>query len=154
MTKSKKWIIIAAAAAVVVLAAVLVIVLTLPKTRVSSISIGRNEMPRLSYVQGQELDLSEGVLTVSYSDGTTETLALDAEGVEISGYDPDQTGPQTEPPGEPHRPIRLANVQRRVPDAVKLRRTGRQLLQTLGPGGGQVYGLLLFRRYGTLMLLL
>ncbi len=95
MTKSKKRIIIAAAAAVVVLAAVLVIVLTLPKTRVSSISIGRNEMPRLSYVQGQELDLSEGVLTVSYSDGTTETLALDAEGVEISGYDPDQTGTQT-----------------------------------------------------------
>lgn len=95
MTKSKKGIVIAIAAVVVVLAVVLVVVLTLPKTRVSSITVSRNEMPRLTYVQGQELDLSEGILTVSYTDGSTEALSLDAEGVEISGYDPQKTGSQT-----------------------------------------------------------
>ena len=65
-----------------------------------------------------------------------------------------QPHPQPEPPGKPHWLVRLPDLHGRAPDAVKLRRTGRQLLQALGPGSGQVYGLLLFRRYGTLMLLL
>lgn len=61
----------------------------------NSVSIGRNDMPRLNYVQGQDLDLSEGVLTLEYSDGTIETLPLDSDEISVSGYDANLTGKQT-----------------------------------------------------------
>ena len=61
----------------------------------TEIYIGRSDMPRLTYVQGQELDLSQGVLTVSYSDGSAQTLPLDGEGVTVSGYDGNAVGTQT-----------------------------------------------------------
>ena len=62
---------------------------------VSEISIGRNDMPRLNYVQGQELDLSAGTLTVVYDGGKIETLPLDSEKITVSGYDKNAVGKQT-----------------------------------------------------------
>ncbi|MGN1077525.1 MAG: bacterial Ig-like domain-containing protein [Candidatus Gallimonas sp.] len=61
----------------------------------TEISIGRNDMPRLNYVQGQELDLSAGTLTVVYDGGKIETLPLDSEKITVSGYDKDTIGKQT-----------------------------------------------------------
>lgn len=61
----------------------------------TEISIGRNDMPRLNYVQGQELDLSSGTLTVVYDGGKVETLPLDSEKITVSGYDKDTVGKQT-----------------------------------------------------------
>lgn len=57
-------------------------------------SIAVKETPRLSYVQGQELDLSRGVLTATEGEKTWE-VALSASGVKVSGYDKNQLGEQT-----------------------------------------------------------
>lgn len=62
--------------------------------KVSDISIKKADMPRVTYVQGQELDLSAGKLTVKTKDAT-ETVALDAEGVTVTGYDANTLGKQT-----------------------------------------------------------
>ena len=96
MAKSKKGLIliIAAVAVVVVVGVVLLVALT-GKSTVTEVSIGRNDMPRLSYVQGQELDLSAGVLTVAYSDGKVETLPLSSSELALSGYDKTVLGKQT-----------------------------------------------------------
>ena len=64
-------------------------------TSVTAVSVGRNDMPRLTYVEGQELDLSTGALTVEYSNGTVETIPFGSEGVSVSGYDKNSTGEQT-----------------------------------------------------------
>ena len=61
---------------------------------VTRIAIGRDDMPRLTYVQGQELDLSGGTLTVERGGGA-ERIPLDSEGVEVTGYDKDVLGEQT-----------------------------------------------------------
>ena len=61
---------------------------------ITEIFVQKNEMPRLTYVQGQELDLSDGILTV-VMDGETTPVPMDGEGVTVSGYNKDQLGPQT-----------------------------------------------------------
>lgn len=62
--------------------------------KVSDISIKKADMPQVTYVQGQALDLSAGKLTVKTKDAT-ETVALDAEGVTVTGYDANTLGKQT-----------------------------------------------------------
>ena len=58
------------------------------------IFISQSDNPRLTYVQGQELDLSTGNLT--FVDGEESTkVALNAEGVSVTGYNKDQLGEQT-----------------------------------------------------------
>ena len=63
-------------------------------SKVNGISIGRNDMPKLTYVEGQDLDLSAGKLTVDYG-GKTETIPLDSDKVSVSGYDKTKAGKQT-----------------------------------------------------------
>ncbi|MBQ8319308.1 MAG: bacterial Ig-like domain-containing protein [Clostridia bacterium] len=59
--------------------------------KVASIEIEKT--PRVEFVQGQELDLTNGTLTVTY-EKKTEEIALNAEGVTVSGYDKDKLGEQ------------------------------------------------------------
>lgn len=51
--------------------------------------------PQLVFVKGHDLDLSKGTLTVVNSDGTTSQVAMNADGVEVSGYDKNKVGKQT-----------------------------------------------------------
>jgi hypothetical protein len=62
--------------------------------KVDDIAISDSGKPRQQYVQGQDLDLSIGTLTV-ISGGETTTIPMNAEGVSISGYNKDQLGKQT-----------------------------------------------------------
>lgn len=61
--------------------------------KVSAITIESANMPRLVFVQGQELDLSDGLLTVQSKD-SSEEIALNASGVTVSGYDKNVLGAQ------------------------------------------------------------
>ena len=58
------------------------------------IAVKEDAMPQLVHVLGEELDLSKGVLVVNQGK-KTEEIAMNAEGVEISGYDKNQLGEQT-----------------------------------------------------------
>ncbi len=49
---------------------------------------------KAEYVQGEEFAADGGVITVSFNNGTTSTVALSDEGVEISGFDPNKVGEQ------------------------------------------------------------
>lgn len=60
--------------------------------KVSSIEVGT--APRVKFVQGLDLDLTGGTLTVNY-EKKTEQIALDAEGVSVTGYDKNKIGEQT-----------------------------------------------------------
>ena len=61
---------------------------------VTEIFVQPSQAPRLTYVQGQELDLSRGVLTVS-ENGEQRSIPLNNEGITVSGYDPNLLGKQT-----------------------------------------------------------
>lgn len=62
---------------------------------VSKIYIKDAEKPQLTFILGAEPNFSAGKLTVEKSDATTETVALNAEGVTVSGYQKDTLGEQT-----------------------------------------------------------
>ena len=62
---------------------------------VSNVFVGRNDMPRLTYVEGQDLDFSAGKLTVQYGSGKSETVVLNSSEVTVSGYDKNTVGRQT-----------------------------------------------------------
>lgn len=61
---------------------------------VSEIFVQKTDMPKATYVQGQELDLHGGVLTV-VMDGATTPVPMDAADVAVTGYNKDQLGKQT-----------------------------------------------------------
>lgn len=61
---------------------------------VTEIYIEKTKLPRQLYVQGQELDLTGGVLTTVVND-TPSPIPLNSEGVVITGYDKDTVGNQT-----------------------------------------------------------
>ena len=61
---------------------------------ITSISIKSTDMPRTTYVVGQDLDLSTGVLTV-LKDGDESSVPMTADGVSVSGYDKNTVGKQT-----------------------------------------------------------
>lgn len=61
--------------------------------KIDGISIDQSNLPQLTFVQGQELNLSGGKLTVQ-SDGNTSDIALDSPEVTVSGYDKDKLGSQ------------------------------------------------------------
>ena len=56
--------------------------------------ITNSDLPRTTYVQGQELDLSTGILTVVL-DGEESKVPLNAPEVTVTGYDKDTLGEQT-----------------------------------------------------------
>ncbi len=63
---------------------------------VTGISIKTGDEPRLTYVQGQDLDLASGTLTVIKEDvAGNETVSLSAPEVMVSGYDANKLGDQT-----------------------------------------------------------
>ncbi|MBQ8342019.1 MAG: bacterial Ig-like domain-containing protein [Clostridia bacterium] len=59
-----------------------------------SISIGEDGMPQLIYVRGENIDLSNGMLTINTGSEIKE-IPLGSEGVSVSGYNKDQLGEQT-----------------------------------------------------------
>lgn len=61
---------------------------------VSEIAVHEDGMPQLIYVRGQEVNLSNGVLSVKGKDGDTE-IPMNSEGVSVTGYDKEKLGEQT-----------------------------------------------------------
>ena len=55
--------------------------------------IAKSDLPRTSYVQGQELDLSKGYLTVT-KNGEEEKLPFTSSDITVSGYSKDTLGEQ------------------------------------------------------------
>lgn len=64
-------------------------------TKVTGISISEANMPQTVFVKGNELNLSAGKLTVATGKGKSDEIALNAEGVSVTGYDKNTTGEQT-----------------------------------------------------------
>ena len=61
---------------------------------VEQIYVNSNNAPRLNYVQGQDLDLNGGILTVVI-DGQETLVPMTSADVVVTGYNKDQLGPQT-----------------------------------------------------------
>ena len=57
------------------------------------ISISVSSTPKTEYLQGEEFSYTDGVLLITYEDGTTKTIAL--ENAEITGFDNSKIGEQT-----------------------------------------------------------
>ncbi len=53
------------------------------------------DKPNCSYIEGQPLNVAGGMILVTYNNKDTEPLAMDAAGVSLSGYNPEQIGEQT-----------------------------------------------------------
>ena len=64
------------------------------QTDAGKISVEETGMPQLLYVQGQDLDLSNGMLTVE-KDGQKQEIPLNSEGITVTGYDKNTLGNQT-----------------------------------------------------------
>ena len=47
------------------------------------------------YKQGETLDLTGGVITVLYNDGTTQNIPMTSSDVKVTGYNPNKLGTQT-----------------------------------------------------------
>ena len=62
--------------------------------KVSDIYIAKSDMPKVLYVEGQDLDLSGAALTVVIKD-KPGIIPMNSEGVTISGYDKNKVGKQT-----------------------------------------------------------
>ncbi len=58
------------------------------------LSVKEDAQPQLVHVQGEELDLSKGVLILTTGEDTEE-IAMNAEGVSVLGYDKTKLGEQT-----------------------------------------------------------
>jgi hypothetical protein len=50
---------------------------------------------KVEYIEGQELEISGGVLTLTFDNNTTSTVNFDDKDVKISGFDKTKTGEQT-----------------------------------------------------------
>ena len=64
------------------------------KNEVSEIYIQKADLPRVEYVEGQDLDISKGKLTVVVN-GEETKLPLNAPEITVSGYDKEVVGKQT-----------------------------------------------------------
>lgn len=54
------------------------------------------ELPKKTeYLKGEDLDLTGGIITVTYEDGTTEDIAMSSKSVKVSGYNKNVIGTQT-----------------------------------------------------------
>lgn len=61
---------------------------------VTEIFVQKSDMPRTTYVLGQDLDLSRGKISV-VTDGETSPVPMTADEVTVTGYNKDQLGEQT-----------------------------------------------------------
>ena len=61
--------------------------------KVTAISVEKDNMPQLVFVQGQDIDLSKGKLTVKDKKGEKE-IPMNASGVSVTGYDKNTLGEQ------------------------------------------------------------
>ncbi len=91
-TKHSKLIGILLTVALLLTAAVMLVACG-EKNVVSEIYITKADMPRTEYVEGQELDLSKGKLTV-VTDGVESKFPLTGPEVTVTGYDKDVVGEQ------------------------------------------------------------
>ena len=64
------------------------------ETANGTLAVKESAMPQLTYVQGVELDFSNGTLVLT-TDAGTEEVAMNDEGVTVSGYDKSKLGEQT-----------------------------------------------------------
>lgn len=80
--------------AVLIAAIAVALVLLLGGGKNVDIAIKEDSMPQSIFVLGEELDLSSGILIVD-EDGKQVEIAMNAEGVSISGYDKNTLGEQT-----------------------------------------------------------
>lgn len=62
---------------------------------VTDIYITKSDSPRLNYVEGQELDLSDGRLTIIVNGEEQSTLPLSSTEITVTGYDKAKIGQQT-----------------------------------------------------------
>lgn len=62
---------------------------------VSSIAFAPNGQPKTSYVQGQQLDRSQGTIVVTYTSGSTVNIPFSDNRITVSGYNKDQVKAQT-----------------------------------------------------------
>ena len=61
---------------------------------ITGISIKTNPN-KTSYIKGENLELTGGIITATYEDGTTSNVNMTASNVGVSGYNANQTGKQT-----------------------------------------------------------
>ena len=64
------------------------------KNEVNNITIKTNPT-KTTYIKGESLDLSGGVITASYEDKTTADIPMTSSEVQITGYNASKTGKQT-----------------------------------------------------------
>ena len=57
-----------------------------------AVKIEISKMPKVEYEVGEKLDLTDGKLTITYNDESTETISLDSEDVEVSGFSSETPG--------------------------------------------------------------
>ena len=62
--------------------------------QITGISIKANPS-KTSYIKGENLELTGGIITATYEDGTTSNVNMTASNVGVSGYNANQTGKQT-----------------------------------------------------------
>ena len=62
--------------------------------QITGISIKANPS-KTSYIKGENLELTGGIITTTYEDGTTSNVNMTASNVGVSGYNANQTGKQT-----------------------------------------------------------
>lgn len=62
--------------------------------QITGISIKTNPS-KTSYIKGENLELTGGIITATYEDGTTASVNMTASNVGVSGYNANQTGKQT-----------------------------------------------------------
>ena len=62
--------------------------------KITGISIKTNPS-KTSYIKGENLELTGGIITTTYEDGTTANVNMTASNVGVSGYNANQTGKQT-----------------------------------------------------------
>ena len=67
--------------------------LTVTVKEPTPISISVSTDPKTEYLQGEELSCADGLIHITYNNGTTETIAL--ENAEITGFDNTKIGEQT-----------------------------------------------------------
>ena len=62
--------------------------------KITGISIKANPS-KTSYIKGENLELTGGIITTTYEDGTTSNVNMTASNIGVSGYNANQTGKQT-----------------------------------------------------------
>ena len=62
--------------------------------KITGISIKANPS-KTSYIKGENLELTGGIITTTYEDGTTSNVNMTESNVGVSGYNANQTGKQT-----------------------------------------------------------